>query len=74
MKTSTGFATGGATEQDISLLRKILNPKVRLKASGGIRTREIAEAMISAGADRLGTSSSIAIIQGKAPAQTEGSY
>jgi len=74
VKTSTGFATGGATEQDISLLRKILNPKVRLKASGGIRTREIAEALISAGADRLGASSSIAIIQGKAPAQTEGSY
>jgi deoxyribose-phosphate aldolase len=74
VKTSTGFATGGATIEDIKMLRRILNPKVRLKASGGIRTRDFAEALVEAGADRLGASTSVAIIGGSSPAQSPGSY
>ncbi len=74
VKTSTGFATGGATIEDITLLRSVLNLKIRLKASGGIRTREIAEALLAAGADRLGASSSVALVQENAPAQASGSY
>jgi deoxyribose-phosphate aldolase len=74
VKTSTGFATGGATVEDIRMLRRILNSKVRLKASGGIRTREFAEALVDAGADRLGASSSVAIVEGSSPAQAPGSY
>jgi deoxyribose-phosphate aldolase len=62
IKTSTGTAPLGATVADVALLRSSLNPRVRVKASGGIRTLEAAQQMISAGADRIGTSSSIAIM------------
>jgi len=62
VKTSSGFAGGGATVEDIRLLRAVCNPRVRIKASGGIRTREIAESLIEAGADRLGASSSVALV------------
>lgn len=69
VKTSTGFAGGGATEADIRLLRRVvdgLRPgpggKIGVKASGGIRTREDALRMLAAGADRLGTSASVAIV------------
>lgn len=61
VKTSTGFSTGGATVDDIKLMRKQLHKKIKIKASGGIKTAEQAQALIKAGADRLGTSSSIAI-------------
>jgi deoxyribose-phosphate aldolase len=68
VKTSTGFATGvpvtGATVEDIRLLRSILRPATKIKASGGIRDWAGAIALIEAGADRLGTSSGVAILQG----------
>lgn len=62
IKTSTGFSTGGATIDDVILLRELVGPEVRVKASGGIRDRASAEAMISAGADRIGTSSGVLIV------------
>jgi deoxyribose-phosphate aldolase len=64
VKTSTGFGPAGATVEDVALLRKTVGDAVGVKAAGGIRTRETAEAMIEAGASRLGTSSSVQIIQG----------
>lgn len=63
-KTSTGFASGGATLDAVRLLRGELDPSIRLKASGGIRTAEDAMEFIKAGANRLGTSTGIQIIQG----------
>ena len=63
VKTSTGFSTGGATEHDIELMRKTIGDKMGVKASGGIKTYEDAIKMINAGANRLGTSSGIAIIR-----------
>lgn len=63
VKTSTGFSTGGATEHDIELMRKTVGDKMGVKASGGIKTYEDAIKMINAGANRLGTSSGIAIIK-----------
>ncbi len=65
VKTSTGFGTSGATIEDIRLMRETVGPDMGVKASGGIGSAEIAEAMIKAGATRLGTSSSIAIISGE---------
>ena len=63
VKTSTGFApAGGASVEHIALMKKILPPEVGVKASGGIRTRDKAEALLRAGADRLGTSSGISIV------------
>jgi deoxyribose-phosphate aldolase len=73
VKTSTGFSGGGATPDDIRLLRAVCSPKVKIKASGGIRTREIAEALIAAGADRLGASSSVALLE-SITTQTAGDY
>lgn len=64
VKTSTGFSTGGATVDDIKLMRKTVGEKVGVKASGGVRTREDARAVIEAGANRIGASSSIAIVKG----------
>jgi deoxyribose-phosphate aldolase len=63
VKTSTGFASTGATTATISLMKKVLPPSVGIKASGGIKTLEQASAMIQAGANRIGTSSGILIIQ-----------
>lgn len=63
IKTSTGFSTGGATIADVQLLRSNVGPSVKVKASGGIRDKETAIAMINAGADRLGTSSGVLIVQ-----------
>jgi deoxyribose-phosphate aldolase len=57
VKTSTGFSTGGATTADIALMRKTVGPEMGVKASGGVRSREQAEAMIAAGATRIGCSS-----------------
>lgn len=56
IKTSTGFSTGGATKEDVELLRKHTDPKVRVKAAGGIANLSDADAFINSGADRLGTS------------------
>jgi deoxyribose-phosphate aldolase len=63
VKTSTGFAPAGAKVEHIKLMRSVLPPEVGIKASGGIKTKEQAVQMIEAGADRLGTSSGIAIVQ-----------
>jgi deoxyribose-phosphate aldolase len=62
VKTSTGFSTGGATEEDIRLLRGEVGPSFGVKASGGIRDAQTADRMIAAGADRLGTSVGVAIV------------
>ena len=64
VKTSTGFSSGGATKEDIALMREIVGPKMGVKASGGVRTKETALEMIAAGANRIGASSSIKIIGG----------
>lgn len=63
VKTSTGFGSGGATVEDIALMRKIVGPEMGVKASGGIRTFEDATRMIAAGANRIGASASVAIVQ-----------
>ena len=62
IKTSTGFSTGGATLEDVRLLRQHVAPSVQVKASGGIRDLQTAIAMLNAGATRLGTSSGVAIV------------
>jgi deoxyribose-phosphate aldolase len=64
VKTSTGFAGGGATVGDVALLRAVVGPDVGVKASGGIRTAADALAMIRAGASRIGASASVAIVTG----------
>lgn len=61
VKTSTGFSSGGATVEDIRLLKDIVGDQALIKASGGIRSREQALAMIAAGAARIGTSAGVAI-------------
>jgi len=66
VKTSTGFGAGGATIADVELMRATVGPKFGVKASGGIRDTQTALAMIAAGATRLGTSASVAIVQGLA--------
>ena len=65
VKTSTGFGSAGAQQEDVLLLREVLQGGARIKASGGIRDRQTALTMIEAGADRLGTSSGVAIMEGK---------
>ena len=62
VKTSTGFSTGGATVEAVRLMKETVGDKALVKASGGIRTLADAEAMIDAGADRLGCSASVEII------------
>lgn len=64
VKTSTGFSTGGATAEDVRLMRATVGDACQVKAAGGIHTRAEAEALLEAGADRLGCSAGIAIIQG----------
>lgn len=64
VKTSTGFSTGGATVEDIALMRKTVGPDMGVKASGGVRDAEKAKALIEAGATRLGASAGIAIVEG----------
>ena len=63
VKTSTGFSTGGATIEDVRLMRQTVGPSVGVKASGGIRSLTSAVSMIEAGADRLGTSSGVLIME-----------
>ena len=62
IKTSTGFGTGGATLEDVRLMRKHVGKDVKIKAAGGIRTKEDMEAFLEAGADRIGTSGAIAML------------
>jgi deoxyribose-phosphate aldolase len=62
IKTSTGFGASGATVEDVAFLRSVIAAKARIKAAGGIRTRAQAEALLAAGADRIGTSSARAIL------------
>jgi deoxyribose-phosphate aldolase len=69
VKTSTGFSRRGATVEDVRLLRESVGPKFGVKASGGIRDASTALAMIEAGATRLGTSASLAILAGAATPQ-----
>jgi deoxyribose-phosphate aldolase len=64
VKTSTGFGPGGATVEDVALMRRVVGPTMGVKAAGGIRTYEDAQKMIAAGASRLGASASIRIMQG----------
>ena len=63
IKTSTGFSTGGATLEDIALFKEHIGSKVKIKAAGGIRTREQMEAFIAAGCERLGMSAAIKILK-----------
>lgn len=71
VKTSSGFNGGGATLADIQLMRAAVGPKVGVKASGGVRDLAAAEALIQAGATRLGTSSGVAIVSGQ---KSSGGY
>jgi len=65
VKTSTGFSKSGATVEDIQLMRRIVGPEMGVKASGGIRSQADAIKMLEAGANRLGTSASVAIVKGE---------
>lgn len=65
VKTSTGFSTGGATEHHVSLMKKTVGDRLKVKASGGIRTLETTLKMINAGADRIGASASVNIMNEK---------
>jgi deoxyribose-phosphate aldolase len=63
VKTSTGYASSGAREEDVLLMRKVLPSTIGIKASGGIKTLEQAMALIQAGADRLGTSAAKSLME-----------
>jgi deoxyribose-phosphate aldolase len=63
VKTSTGFGPGGATVEDVALMRRVVGPSIGVKAAGGIKTLEDAQKMIAAGASRLGASASVKIVQ-----------
>lgn len=65
VKTSTGFTGGGATAADVALMKKSIPAHMQVKASGGVRTREDFDAMVSAGATRIGASSGVKIVEGK---------
>ncbi len=62
VKTSTGFSTGGATIEDVKLMKAIVGDKMKVKASGGVRSKEDAVAFIEAGADRIGTSNGVKMV------------
>ena len=64
VKTSTGFGPGGATVFDVALMREAVGPKMGVKASGGIKSAADAEAMIAAGATRIGASAGVAMVTG----------
>jgi len=72
VKTSTGFAKGGATVEDVALMRLLVGNDVGVKASGGVRTAEDALKMAQAGANRLGASASVAIVTGTADGKSKG--
>jgi deoxyribose-phosphate aldolase len=71
VKTTTGFTGGGATVEDVQLMRRAVGDRLAVKASGGIRSLEAAQALIFAGAARLGSSASVALIKG---ARASGGY
>ncbi|MDF2945655.1 MAG: deoxyribose-phosphate aldolase [Bacillales bacterium] len=71
VKTSTGFSTGGATAQDIKLMRGVVGPNIGVKASGGVRDLSDANKMVEAGATRIGTSAGVSIVKGE---QSESTY
>jgi deoxyribose-phosphate aldolase len=64
IKTSTGFSTGGATREDIKLFKEHVGPGVKIKAAGGIASLQDAEDFVNLGADRLGTSRIVKLVQG----------
>jgi deoxyribose-phosphate aldolase len=75
VKTSTGFGPGGATVADIALMRRVVGPEMGVKAAGGVRDLKSAQAMIEAGADRIGASVGVRIVQesrGQRPAAAGG--
>ncbi|OFZ74720.1 MAG: deoxyribose-phosphate aldolase [Bdellovibrionales bacterium RIFOXYC2_FULL_39_8] len=72
VKTSTGFGKGGATTHDVALMRRVVGEKMGVKASGGVRTRQEAEAMIAAGANRIGASASVAIVSADVSSSKDG--
>ncbi|WP_416148783.1 deoxyribose-phosphate aldolase [Salipaludibacillus sp. HK11] len=65
VKTSTGFSTGNATIEDVTLMRKVVGDKAGVKASGGVRSLEDAQAMVKAGATRIGASAGVKIVEGE---------
>lgn len=71
VKTSTGFSTSGATKEDVALLKSVAKDFIQVKAAGGVRSYEDVMMMLEAGATRIGTSSGVALMQGK---KVEGSY
>jgi len=73
VKTSTGFSGGGATVEDINLMRKVVGPDMGVKASGGVRDFEDAQNMVKAGATRLGASAGVRIVQGMLESNGNGS-
>ena len=70
VKTSTGFSIGGATAADVALMRKTVGNNVGVKASGGIRGKQDLDTMVSAGANRIGASSGVKIVQGEVSTET----
>jgi deoxyribose-phosphate aldolase len=66
VKTSTGFGGGGATVEDVRLMKDVVGDSLKVKASGGIKDVATAEALIAAGASRLGTSSGVQLVQNQA--------
>ncbi len=72
VKTSTGFGPGGATAEDIALMRRLVGDELGVKASGGVRTHDDAERMVTAGANRIGASASVAIVTRKDAAAGKG--
>jgi len=74
VKTSTGFGPGGATVEDVALMRRIVGADMGVKASGGVRTREDAEKMALAGANRIGASASVAIVTGEKSKVKQAGY
>ncbi|HEY3838290.1 MAG TPA: deoxyribose-phosphate aldolase, partial [Bryobacteraceae bacterium] len=72
VKTSTGFSSGGATVDDVALMRQTVGPLMGVKASGGVRSYADVRKMVDAGATRIGTSAGVAIVAGAAAA--EGAY
>jgi deoxyribose-phosphate aldolase len=72
VKTSTGFGKGGATVEDVALMRRVVGPGIGVKASGGVRTAEDVVKMAQAGANRVGASASVAIVTGATATQSKG--
>ncbi|WP_350342440.1 deoxyribose-phosphate aldolase [Proteinivorax tanatarense] len=71
VKTSTGFGTGGATAEHITLMRQTVGPEIGVKASGGVRDQKTAYTMVESGATRIGASSSVEIVKGSATEKSD---